>query len=101
MWIIWQFFFSVRYSELYRVNPKKHETLSNNPSTHISINRINNIIVFKTIDGYKLEIQTPGTMKLFGSTNKLIDQTINEENAPSLEVVEVASVQYNLVGNQH
>ena len=59
------------------------------------------MIVFKTIDGYKLEIQTPGTMKLFGSTNKLIDQTINEENAPSLDVVEVASVQYNLVGNQH
>ena len=57
--------------------------------------------MFKTIDGYKLEIQTPGTMKLFGSTNKLIDQTNNEENVPSLEVDEVALVQYNLVGNQH
>ena len=57
--------------------------------------------MFKTIDGYKLEIHTPGTMKLLSSTNKLIDQTNNEETAPSLEVVEVALVQYNLVGNQH
>ena len=53
----------------------------------------------KTIDGYKLETKTPGTMKLFGSTNKLIDKTNNEENVPSPEVAEVALVQYNLVGN--
>ena len=32
--------------------------------------------MFKLKDGYKLELQTPETMKLFGSTTKLIDKTI-------------------------
>ena len=45
-------------------------------------NRIN-----KIKDGYKLELQMPETMKLFGSTKKLIDKTKSGENKPSLEVV--------------
>ena len=40
-------------------------------------------------------------MKLFGSTKKIIDKTKNGENVPSLEVVEVALVQCNLVDNQY
>ena len=40
-------------------------------------------------------------MKLFGSTKKLIDKTQNRENLPSLEVVEVVLVQYNLVDNEY
>ena len=39
-------------------------------------------------------------MKLFGSTKKLISETKNGENVPSLEVVKVVLVQYNLVDNQ-
>ena len=39
-------------------------------------------------------------MKLFGRTKKSIDITKNGENVPSLEVVEVVSVQCNLVDNQ-
>ena len=35
-------------------------------------------------DGYKLELQMPGTMKLFASTKKLIDKTKNGENVLSL-----------------
>ena len=50
-------------------------------------------------DGYKLEFQTPETMKLFGNTKKLMDKTKNGENVPSLEVVEVVLVQFNLVDN--
>ena len=57
--------------------------------------------MFKIKDGYKLELQTPETMKLFGSTKKLIDKTKNRENVPSLEVVEVVLVQCNLVDNQY
>ena len=30
-------------------------------------------------DGYKLELQTPETMKLFGSTKTLIEKTKNGE----------------------
>ena len=57
--------------------------------------------MFKIKDGYKLELQTPETMKLFGSTKKLIDKTKNGEKVPSLEVVEVVLVQCNLVDNQY
>ena len=80
---------------------KKHETLTTIPPIHIYINRINNRLVFKIKDGYKLELQTPETMKLFGSTKKLIDKTKNGEKVPSLEVVEVVLVQCNLVDNQY
>ena len=62
---------------------------------------INNRFVFKIIDGNKLELQTPETMKLFGNTKKLMNKTKNGENVPSLEVVEVALVQCNLVGNRY
>ena len=40
-------------------------------------------------------------MKLFQRTKKLIDKTSNEEKVPSLEVVEVVLVQFNLVDNQY
>ena len=65
----------------------------------ISVN--NNRLVFKIKDGYKLELQTPETIKLFGSTKKLIDKTKNTEKEPSLKVVEVVLVQCNLVNNQY
>ena len=57
--------------------------------THDFINNDNNRLMFKIKDGSKLELQMPETMKLFGSTEKLIDKTKNGENVPSLEVVEV------------
>ena len=56
---------------------KKYETLTTIPPIHVYINKINNRLVFKIKDGYKLELQTPETMKLFGSTKKLIDKTKN------------------------
>ena len=76
------------------------ERLKLNPQNHVYINRINNRLVFQIKIGYKLELQTPKTIKLFGSTKKLIDKTKNGENVPSLEVVEVALVQCNLVDTQ-
>ena len=61
---------------------KKHETLTTIPPIHVYINRINNRLVFKIKDAYKLELQTPETLKLFGSTKKLIDKTKNGEKVP-------------------
>ena len=52
---------------------KKHETLNTIPPIHVYINTIDNRLVFKIKDGYRIELQTPETMKLFGSTKKLID----------------------------
>ena len=57
--------------------------------------------MFKIKDGYNLELQTPETMKLFGSTKKLIGKTKNGEKLPRLQVVEVVLVQCNLVDNQY
>ena len=58
---------------------KKHETLTATPPIHVHINRINNRLVIKIKGGYNLELQTPETMKSFGSTSKLIDKTKNRE----------------------
>ena len=49
---------------------KKYETLTTIASIHVHFNRTNNRLVFKIKDGYKLELQTRETTKLFGSTNK-------------------------------
>ena len=56
--------------------------------------------MFKIKDKYKLELQTPETMKLFGSTKKLLDKTKDGENVPSLAVVELILEQCNLIDHQ-
>ena len=68
---------------------KKHETLTENPPIQIYPNKIKNRIVFKIKTGYKLELLTPETMKLLGSTNKIVDNDKNGENVPKVEIVEV------------
>ena len=52
------------------------------------------IVVLERKDRYKLELQSPETMTLFGSTKKLADKTKNG-------VAEVISIRYNLVDNQY
>ena len=80
---------------------KKHKTLTTIPPIHVYINKINNRLVFKIKDGYKLELQTLKTVKLFWSTKNLIDKTKTGENVPSLGVVEVVLVQCILVDSQY
>ena len=53
---------------------KKHETLTENPPVQIYPNKIKNRIVFKIKTGYKLELLTPETMRLLGSTKKMLIQ---------------------------
>ena len=65
------------------------------------MNMINNRLVFKIINGYKLELQTTETLKLFGSTKKVIEKKKNGASLPSLQVAEVFLVLYNLVDNEH
>ena len=48
---------------------KKHEALTAIPPIHVYINRINNRLVFEK-NGYSQELETPETMKLFGSKKK-------------------------------
>ena len=56
--------------------------------------------MFKIKDGYKLELKMTEAMKLFGSTNKLLDKLKNGEKVPSLEAVEVVLVQYTFTPNK-
>ena len=74
----------------------KNTKLENLP-VQIYVNKIKNRIVFKIKTGYKLELLTPETMKLLGSTKKDVDK----ENAPKLESVEVVLVHCNLVKNDY
>ena len=53
---------------------KKHETLTENPPIQIDPNKIKNRIIFKIKTGYKLELLTAETMKLLGSTKKMLIQ---------------------------
>ena len=47
---------------------KKHETVADNPSIMIYINKKQNRITFKIKTGCYLELLTPETIKLLGST---------------------------------
>ena len=80
---------------------KKHETLTENPPIQIYPNKIKNRIVFKIKTGYKLELLTPETMKLLGSTKKDVDKNKNAENVPKLQSVEVVLVHCKLVKNDY
>ena len=51
---------------------KKQETLTENPPVQIHPYKIQNRIAFKTKTGHKLELLTPETMKLLGSTRKTL-----------------------------
>ena len=80
---------------------KKHETTGENVPILIYANTINNRIVFKIKRGYKLELLSKETMKLFGRTKDTIDADKNSENVSKLENVEVVLVHCNLVNNAY
>ena len=75
--------------------------MTKNPPIEIYQNKIKNRTIFKIKTGYKLELLSPETMKLLGSTNKDVDPDKNSENVPKLESVEVVLVQCNLVKNDY
>ena len=80
---------------------KKHEILIENPPVQIFPNKIKNRIVFKIKATYKLELLTPDTMKLLGSTKNDVDKDKEGENVPKLESVAVVLLQCNLVENDY
>ena len=80
---------------------KQHETITDNPSIRIYINKIVNRITLKKKTGYYLELLTPGTMKLLGSTRSKITKDENGENVPRLEITEVILIDCNIVKNDY
>ena len=80
---------------------KRHSESVDNPSIRMYINRIENRITFKIKNGYYLELLTPETMKLLGSTESKINKDKNGENVPHLEIVELVLVYCNLANNDY
>ena len=80
---------------------KKHKTLTENPPVQIYPNKIRYGIAFKVKTGCKLELLSPETMKLLGSTKKDVDQDKDGEDVPKLESVEAVLVHCNLVNNNY
>ena len=80
---------------------KKHETLTGNSPVQIYPNKIKNRIVFKINTEYKLELLTPETMRLLGSTKKVVNKDKDGEIVPKLESVEAVLVHCNLIKNDY
>ena len=78
---------------------KKYETVTDNPSIRIYVNKIEYRITFKIKTGYYLNILTSETMKLLGSTKSKITKDKNDENVPHLEITKVVLIHCNIVNN--
>ena len=66
--------------------------MTENIPVQIYPDKIKNSIVFKVKTCYKLELLTPETMRLLGSTKKGLNKDKDGENEPKLKSVEVVSV---------
>ena len=72
-----------------------------NQSMKIYVNKTEDRIIFKIKNGYYLELLTPETMKLLGSTESKITKDKNGENMPHLEFVELVLIHCDLVNNSY
>ena len=68
---------------------RKHETVIDNPSVIIYINKIEHRIIFKIEPRCYLELLMPETMKLLGNTKSKITKDENDENVPHLKFIEL------------
>ena len=80
---------------------KKHGEEIDNPSIRRYVNKIESRITFKIKTEYYLELLTPDTIKLLGSTGNKITKDKNGENVPHLEITEVVLVHCNIVDNDY
>ena len=80
---------------------EKHSENVDNPLIRIYVNKIENRITFEVKNGYCLELLTPGTMKLLGSTESKITKDKNGENVPHLEIPELVLVHCNLINSDY
>ena len=80
---------------------KKHRENTDKPAVLINVNKIENRVTFKIRDGYTLELLTPETMELLGSTKNEITKDKNGESLPLLEIVEVVIAHCNIVNNEY
>ena len=67
---------------------KQHGENNVSPLIRIYTNKIENRITFKIKTGYYLEVLTPETMQLLGSTKSKITENKNGKNVSNLEITE-------------
>ena len=65
------------------------------------VSKIENRVTFKLKNGYYLELLTPETMKLLGSTKSKITKEKGDEDVPHLEIVELVLIHCNFVNNNY
>ena len=80
---------------------KKHGEDINKPSVQIYVNKNGNRVTYKIKNGYSLELVTPETVKLPGSTENKITKDKNGENVPHLVVTEVVLVHCDIVNTDY
>ena len=101
VWNTWWIIFCTRFQDNFKYILKKHETVTENPSKRIRINKIENRIAFKIETWYYLELLTPEPVTLLGSSTSKITKEENGENLPHLEITEVVSIHSNIVNNDY
>ena len=69
--------------------------------SRIYVNKIENRIIFKIKPRYYLELITPKTIKLLGSTQNKITKDKNGEIVPHLKIIEVILVYYSIVNTDY
>ena len=87
--------------DYFEYNLEKHGENIDEPSVQIYVNKIENRVAFKIKNGYSLELLTPETMELLGSTEKKITKDKNGENVRHLGITEVVVVHSNIVNNDY
>ena len=93
--------YSITYiQDYFEYISKKYNESIDNASVRIYVNKIENRITFNIKTGYYLELVTPETMKLIGST-KNKTKTKNGENVPHLEITKVVLAHCNIVNNDY
>ena len=80
---------------------KKHRENTDKHSVQRYVSKTENRVTFKIKDGYSLELVTPETMKLLGSTKTKINKDKNGENVPHLEITEVVLVHCNIINKNY
>ena len=80
---------------------KKHGENIDDPSIRIYANKTEIRVTFKIKTGYYLELLTPETMKLLGSTENKITKDKNSENVPHLGITEIILVHCNIFNNDY
>ena len=80
---------------------KNHDIVTDNPSKRINVNKTENTVISNFKIGYYLELLTPETKNLFGSTKIKISRDKNYENVSHWEITEVVLVHSKILNHYY